>query len=201
MRIYSCVGRTPSRRALLRNHRHCTRDSIYFVYSAEKCFHLRGNCQSDSRDGGSARWRRNGKRGEKEREREREEIERTKERREHCAPRLLAVTKALNSTMHPSKRTIASSLSLSLSVNNDSFDSRHSSYTLSFRYSTFNILPSPSRTSIIFVRRLFFSFSLLFSFSSSVAFGPSSSSGLKNDERSPRDILLARGRAFINVER
>lgn len=27
----------------------CTRDSIYFVYSAEKCFHLRGNCQSDSR--------------------------------------------------------------------------------------------------------------------------------------------------------
>lgn len=29
----------------------CTRDSIYFVYSAEKCFHLRGNCQSDSRRG------------------------------------------------------------------------------------------------------------------------------------------------------
>ena len=49
--IYSCVGRTPSRRALLRNHRHCMRDSIYFVYSAEKCFHLRGNCQSDSRGG------------------------------------------------------------------------------------------------------------------------------------------------------
>ena len=27
----------------------CARESIYFVYSAEKCFHLRGNCQSDSR--------------------------------------------------------------------------------------------------------------------------------------------------------
>lgn len=102
---------TPGRRALLRNHRHCTRDSIYFVYSAEKCFHLRGNCQSDSHGGGARRRR-------EEREvnllrsvitEERKKSEEEKQRSAHCAPPSFAVTKAFNSTMHPSKRTIAGS--------------------------------------------------------------------------------------------
>lgn len=85
------------------------RDSIYFVYSAEKCFHLARPTERDV------------KTMEKEKQMEchgTKFVQRTETGgRAQCSPQAFTATKALNSTMLPSKRNNSR-----LSVNNDSFD-------------------------------------------------------------------------------
>lgn len=106
---------TPGRHALLRNHRHCIggkrgprfilsirRKSAFIWEATVKAIRAEGRakCTETEKEGKCVRssGRERGK-----------AVEGVKESRTHCAPQPFAVTKALNSTMHPSKRTIASS--------------------------------------------------------------------------------------------
>ena len=119
VRIYSCMRPMMGECVLLRNyHGIVMRDSIYFVYSAEKCFHLTRPAEREKhvKIMEKEKWMEN-------------VMKRTETRgRARCSPQAFSTTKALNSTMRPLKRDNSR-----LSVNNDSFDSFNTNLPFRFR--------------------------------------------------------------------
>ena len=119
VRIYSCMRPMMGECVLLRNyHGIVMRDSIYFVYSAEKCFHLTRPAEREKhvKIMEKEKWMEN-------------VMKRTETRgRARCSPQAFSTTKALNSTMRPLKRDNSR-----LSVNNDSFDSSNTNLPFRFR--------------------------------------------------------------------